>query len=90
MWIIHVLHVAYGRAQKATDWNLDKLLKEIYSIFKLSSARRVDYLKVNELLESHESKSVAYLFPQKFCGHRWLVNGKASSYILTLKDISLI
>ena len=77
MWIIHVLHGAYGRAQKATDWNLDKLLKEIYSIFKLSSARRVDYLKVNELLESHESKSLAYLFPQKFCGHRWLVNGKA-------------
>ena len=68
---LHVLHGAYGTAQKATDW---KLLKAIYLIFKLSPAWREDYLKVNELLESHESKSVAYLFPQKFCGHRWLKN----------------
>ena len=74
MWITHVLHGAYGRAQKSTDCDLDKLLKAIYSTFKLSPARREDYLKVNELLESHESKGVAYLFPKKFCGHRWLVN----------------
>ena len=74
MWITHVLHGAYGRARKSTDWDLDKLLKAIYSTFKLSPARREDYLKVNELLESHESKGVAYLFPQKFCGRRWLVN----------------
>ena len=52
-------------------------MKAIYSIFKLSPARREDYLKVNELLESHESKSVAYLFPKKFSDHRWLENGKA-------------
>ena len=32
---LHVLHGAYGRAQKATHWNLNKLLKAIYSIFKL-------------------------------------------------------
>ena len=63
------------------------MLKAIYSIFKLSSARREDYLKINELWESHESKSVAYLFSKNFCGQRWLVNG---SYIPTLKDISLI
>ena len=74
---LHVLHGAYGKAQKATDWNLDKLLKAIYSIFKLSPAQREDHLKVNELLECCELKSVAYLFPQKFCGHRWLENGKA-------------
>ena len=67
----------HGTAQKAADWNLDKLLEAIYSIFKLSPTQREDYLKANELLESHESKSVAYLFPQKFCGHRWLENGQA-------------
>ena len=43
---LHVLHGAYGRAQKATHWNLNKLLKAIYSIFKLWPARREDYLKV--------------------------------------------
>ena len=47
------MHGAYGTAQKAADWNLDKLLKAIYSIFKLSTVRREDYLKVHELLESH-------------------------------------
>ena len=35
---LHVLHGAYRAAQKATDWNLDKLLKAIYSIFELSPA----------------------------------------------------
>ena len=35
---LHVLHSAYGTVQKATDLNLDKLLKAIYSIFKLSLA----------------------------------------------------
>ena len=49
----------------------------LYSIFKLSPAQKADYLKVIELLESHESKSVAHLFRQKFCGYRWLENGKA-------------
>ena len=74
---LHLLHSAYVTAQKATDWNLDKLLKAVYSIFKLSPAQREDYQIVNELLESHNSKSVAYLSPQKFCGRRWLVNEKA-------------
>ena len=31
-----------------------------------------------------ESKSVAYLFPQKFCGHRWLENGKALKRVVQL------
>ena len=52
-------------------------MKAVYSIFKLSPAQREDYQIVNELLESHDSKSVAYLSPQKFCGRRWLVNEKA-------------
>ena len=39
---LNVQHGAYGTAQKATDWNLDKLLKAVYSIFKLSPARRED------------------------------------------------
>ena len=52
-------------------------MEATHSIFKISPSRKEDYLKVNELLESYESKCVACLFPQKFCGHRWLENGKA-------------
>ena len=36
---LHVLRGTYGAAQKAKGWNLGKLLKAIYSIFKLSPAR---------------------------------------------------
>lgn len=74
---LHVLHGAFGTGQKASGWNIDKLCKFSYSIFKKAPARREDYLRVNELLESHLHKEVAYLFPQKFAGHRWLENGKA-------------
>ena len=58
------------------EWNLDKFCKNIFSIFKQSPARREDYLEANNLLDSHEDKDVGYLFPERFCGHRWLENGK--------------
>ena len=73
---LHVLHGAYGTAQDEVKWNVGKYCKSIYSIFKKAPARREDYLSCNELLESHDGKDVSYLFPEKFCGHRWLENGK--------------
>ena len=79
---LHVPHCAYGTAQKAKDWNLDKLLKAIYSVSKLSLVWREDYLKVIELIESHKSKSVTYLFSQRFCGLRWLENGKVLKRVI--------
>ena len=60
------------------------MLKGIYSIFKFSPARREDYLKINEILVNHESKSAAYLFPQNFFGHRWLENGKTLNTAIDL------
>ena len=51
-------------------------MKAIYLVFKFSPVGTEDYLKIDELLHSLKSKSVAYLFPQKFCGRRWLENGK--------------
>ena len=80
--VLHVLHGAFGTGQKATGWNIDKLCKFSYSIFKRAPARREDYLRANELFESHLHKEVAYLFPQKFAGHRWLENGKALRRLL--------
>ena len=53
---IHVLHGSYNTAQSATNWNLGKILKSFYSIFKKSPARRSDYLKVNDLHSAHEAK----------------------------------
>ena len=64
---LHVVRGAYGAGKNATDWSLDKFLKAIYSIFKMAPARREDYLVANDLHELHKSKTVSYLFAQKFC-----------------------
>ena len=37
---LHVVHRAYGTVQKAADWNLGT-----FSIFKISVALSIDYLK---------------------------------------------
>ena len=74
---LHVVHGAYGAGQNATDWSLDTFLKAIYSIFKMAPACHEDYFVANDLHESHKSKSLSYLFAQKFCEHRWLENGAA-------------
>ena len=81
---IHVLHGAYGTGQNSTCWELDKLLKNLYSIFRRSPARRSDYLQANDLHDSHEGRDTGYLFPLKFCGHRWLENSKAINRLLEI------
>ena len=84
---LHVLHGAFGTAQKQTNWQLDKYCKNTYSIFKNSPARREDYLKTNDMRDSHEDKDGAYLFPETFCGHRWLENGKFLERGITLSGV---
>ena len=79
---LHVIHGAFGTAESATDWNLRKFLKNCHSIFKKSPARRCDHLTANDLHSSHVGKDTSYLFPLKFCGHRWLENSEAISRIL--------
>ena len=74
---LHVVHGAYGAEQNTTDWSLEKFLKTIYSIFKVAPACHEGYLVANDLHESYKSKSVSYLFAQKFYGHRGLENGTA-------------
>ena len=74
---LHVVHGAYGAEQNTTDWSLEKFLKTIYSIVKVAPACHEGYLVANDLHESYKSKSVSYLFAQKFYGHRWLENGTA-------------
>ena len=79
-----MLHGAYQTAQFKTDWNLDKVLKNCFSIFR-KSTKRSDYLETNDLQESHEGKSTAYLFPLKYFGQRWLENGKAIKLFIDIQ-----
>ena len=84
---LHVLHGAYGTAQKKTDWVVKQYLRAIYFIFfKIAPARKEDFLKANDLLEEHEFKDSAYLFAQKFCSHRWLENGIAMIRPIEMRD----
>ena len=83
---LHVLLGAYGHGQKQSEWELDLFLKNCFSIFKRSPARRSDYLQANDIHVSHEGRDKSYLFPLKFCGHRWLENSKSLNRILEIFD----
>ena len=78
------MHGAYKTALSTTDWKLDKFLKACYSIFKKLPARRADYLRSNDLLDSHDGKDTSYLFPMKHCGHRWLENSRVISRVIEI------
>ena len=81
---LHVVHGVFGTTESATDWNLAKFLRNCFSILKKSSAQRSDYLQANDLHDAHEGKDTSYLFPLKFCGHRWLENTKVISRIIDI------
>ena len=49
-------------------------LKSFYKNFKDSPARQADYLELNGPNEMHDKKYSSYLFPMKYCGHRWFEN----------------
>ena len=53
---LHVVHGAFGTAESATDWNLTNFLRNSFSIFKRSPARRSDYLQASDLHDAHEEK----------------------------------
>ena len=80
------LHGAYRTALKETDWELEKTLKAAHGIFKKSPARRAGYLSANGHEERYDDKSLCAFFPLKFCGHRWLENGKAITRFLEIID----
>ena len=81
---LHVLHGAYKTAQSVTSWRLDEFLKDCFSIFKKIRASSAVYLKCDDPFVSHEGKDKSYLFPSKYCGHRWLENWKAVGKIIEL------
>ena len=86
---LHVIHGAYGTAQGVTNWEIQKTLKAAHGIFKGSSARRADYLDDNGIDNVHD-QSTKCNFPLKFCGHRWLENGKAiTRFLEIIEKVSL-
>ena len=51
-------------------------MRAAHGVFKKSPVRWADYLSANGIEERYDDST---FFPLKFCGHRWLENGKAIS-----------
>ena len=87
---LHVVHGAFGTAVGKTDWKMGKKLNATWSIFKKSSARRSDYLSVNNIECRNEYNSVKEVFPLKYVGRRWLKNGKVMDRLLLVGNKLLV
>ena len=45
-----------------------------------------DHVRDNDFFGSCENEDVAYIFPVKFCGHRWLKNRKTLKRALDINS----
>ncbi|KAJ1519804.1 hypothetical protein ONE63_005057 [Megalurothrips usitatus] len=79
---LHTVNNSYKQGFKSVKWNLMPFLRGIYYVFKDVPARRSDYVRFSE--------SGKPIFPEKFCGVRWLENDSvaitASKAIPDLQD----
>ena len=64
---LHILHGSYETGLKATGWQINSFLSNLYYLFKDSPARRADYSRITG----------SALFAKKFCATRWLDNTPA-------------
>ena len=55
-----------GAMEKCIDLDLHKILKNCFSILKVSPTRWADYLQANDLDELHEGRPTGYMFPEIF------------------------
>ena len=62
-------------------------MKAAQGIFKKSPARKSDYLAANDIEMTNDDSSVSEHFPLKFCGHRWLENGKVLTGFLKIIEM---
>ena len=71
---LHVVDRTFRNGMKQTNWGIDLLLKSLHSLFNETQARREDYTKITE----------REVFPQQFCGHRWLEDKKVAERALEI------
>lgn len=64
-------------------------MKAGHGIFKKSPARKSDYLAANDIEMTNDDSSVSENFPVKFCGHRWLENGKVLTRFVKLIEMTV-
>ena len=57
---LHVVHGAFQKGMKKTNWGIDSILKALHNLFDKSLAKREDFSKTTK----------TDVFPLQFCGHR--------------------
>ena len=63
---LHIMHNAFKHCEKASTWDVKKLLSAMYKIFHESPSCRADYEKLTSALPTD--------YPLKFSSHRWAEN----------------
>ena len=63
---LHTLHNSMKHGEKASGWNVNKLLTSLYKIFDESPSRRADYETLTQAISSD--------YPQQFSVNHWIKN----------------
>ena len=67
---LHTLHISMKHGEKASGWNLKKLLIPLHRTFDESSSRRADYEALTQAIYSDH--------PLQFCANRWVENERVA------------
>jgi len=73
---LQVVNGVFQTGHQASEWQINRLLRAIYRLFKDVPARRAKYIKAT-------GKSV---FPSKFCEIRWAQNASSGKTALDVFD----
>lgn len=73
---LHVVHGVLQTGHKASSWNVNSVLRALYTLFKDSPARQADYIRI----------IACSVFPKKFRQVRWAENAVASNRALEVFD----
>ena len=67
---LHTVHNAFKHGEKASDWQLKKLMSSMSKIFHEAPERHADYKTVIDAIEND--------YPMQFITHRWVENDVAA------------
>ena len=67
---LHTLHRSFQTGEKATDWNIKKLLSSMNKIFDESPSRTADYERLTTATPTE--------YPLEFCAHQWIENASVA------------
>ena len=71
---LHVVHGAFYSGCRATDWNIDGILRTLHYLFEDSPARSEDYTSITE----------STVFTLNFCATRWVEDDKVAQRALEI------